>query len=190
VLKPLARERSSPKICLSVEDPEGAAVPRQDLDPVAAPIPKEKQMARERVEREALAHERRKPIDRTPQVGRARLQVDPDGGRQRQYAARNVVSTVCTSAGDASALICRRSPLRNTTSITGALGGSVTSTGTNAGVPSGAALASSRASLWHQYQNVQVNVVTTREAGLRFAALAPLRDQARHARSRPGLGHA
>ena len=87
----------------------------------------------------------RRPVDRAAQVGRARGQVDPNRRRERQHVDRNVVSTVCTSAGDASAPIWRRSPLRITTSMTGALDATATSTGTNVGAPVGATRAASRA---------------------------------------------
>src|SRR5262249_34378687 len=125
-----------------VQDPEAPLIPREDLDAVAAPIPKQKQMAGKRVEREALSHQGGEPIDRTPQIGRSGGQVNPNGRRQGQHAARSVVSTVCTRAGDASAPMCSRSPVRNTTSITGELDDGATSTGTNPSAR-GAALPSS-----------------------------------------------
>ena len=92
-------------------------------------------------------------------------------------------------AGDASAPICRRSPPRNTTSITGALDTDATSTGTNAGVPVGVASGSSRELAAPIPKRPRGNVMTTSEAGLGFVAAAPLRDQARHPRRCPGAGH-
>ena len=63
-----------------VEDPESGSVPCQHLQAVAAPIPKQKQMPGERVQREALPHKRRQAIDRSPQIGRPGRQVNPDRG--------------------------------------------------------------------------------------------------------------
>jgi hypothetical protein len=52
-----------------VKDPEARAIPREDLEPVPAAIPKQKEMARERIEREALPHQRASPsIDRRKSV--------------------------------------------------------------------------------------------------------------------------
>ena len=53
------RPRERPLLEPLVEDPEPGSIPRQDLQAVAAPIPKQKQMAGQRIQREALTHERR-----------------------------------------------------------------------------------------------------------------------------------
>jgi hypothetical protein len=50
-----------------IQNPESGVIPRQDLQPVPAPIPKQKEMTRKRIERQLLADERREAINRPPQ---------------------------------------------------------------------------------------------------------------------------
>lgn len=61
-----------------VQDPKSGLVPDQDLESVAAPIAKEKEMAGQGIQREALAHQRREPIDRASQIGGPGRHVDTD----------------------------------------------------------------------------------------------------------------
>jgi hypothetical protein len=46
-----------------IENPKPGSIPRKDLEAVAATIPKQKQMAGQRVQREALTDERRQAIN-------------------------------------------------------------------------------------------------------------------------------
>src|SRR5205823_773512 len=99
-----------------VQNPEARAIPRQDLETVPASIPKEKEMARERVERQLLANQRGESINRPPQIGGAGRQIDPHGGRERQHAVRKTSSTRRTMSAEALARIRTRSPLAKMTS--------------------------------------------------------------------------
>src|SRR5437660_256458 len=99
-----------------VQDPEARAIPRQDFETVSASIPKGKEMARERVERQLLADQRGESINRPPQIGGAGRQISPHGGRERQHAVRKTSSTRRTMSAEALARIRTRSPLAKMTS--------------------------------------------------------------------------
>ena len=105
-VRSLGRPGKRPVLEPLVEHPEARPIPREDLEPVAATIAKEKEMARQRVEREALAHQRGQPVDRSPQIGRARREVDPDGRRDRQHVARSAATTARTRSADAPGRTC------------------------------------------------------------------------------------
>src|SRR6266542_3663240 len=109
-------------------------------------------MAGQRIEREAVAHHCAQSINRA-EIGGARRQVDADGGRERQHAARSAVTAARTRSAEAPTRTWSRSPVRNTTSIAGASTSGATCTGTNVG-----GAADVTASLRHQYQNVHVGM--------------------------------
>src|SRR5581483_7899285 len=60
----LGRPRKRPALEPLVEHPEAAVISRQDLETIGAAIAKQKEMAGQRIEIEALAYERRQAIDR------------------------------------------------------------------------------------------------------------------------------
>src|SRR3990172_111227 len=49
-------------------------------------------MTRQRIERKPIAHHCAEAIDRPAQIGRARREVDADGGREGQHAERRAVT--------------------------------------------------------------------------------------------------
>src|SRR3972149_6085748 len=56
-------------------------------------------MTRQRIERKPIAHHCAEAIDRPAQIGRARREVDADGGREGQHAERRAVTAAPTRGG-------------------------------------------------------------------------------------------
>jgi len=151
------RPRERPTLEPFEEHPEARAIPHQDLQAVATPIAKQEEMARERIQREALAHQRGEAIDRSPEIGCACRQVDANGWREGQHGDRSALSVARTRSAGAPARTWSRSPPVSTISIAAASGSGVTSTGTNVGA--GARRAGAAADNFrHQYQNVHVDM--------------------------------
>jgi hypothetical protein len=73
----LCRPRKRATLETLVEHPEPALIPRQNCQPVAAPIAKEKQMARERIQIEAFTHQCGEAVNRPAQIRGAGRDVDP-----------------------------------------------------------------------------------------------------------------
>jgi hypothetical protein len=120
-----------------------------------ATIPKQKQMAGQWVEREALTDERRQADERSPQIDRPGRQVNPNRGRERQHSNRSAVTTARTRSAEAPVRTCSRSPQVHTISITGASASMAMRTGTNvADGGSADAIHGSAASLRHQYHKI------------------------------------
>src|SRR3970040_3208187 len=117
-------------------------------------------MTRQRIERKPIAHHCAEAIDRPAQSGRARREVDADGGREGQHAERRAVTAARTGSGDAPARTWSCSPRPNTISITGVSGSAATCTGTNVvpGVCPGS-LTGAAVSLRTTYQNVQAGIL-------------------------------
>ena len=94
------RPRERPALKPLVEHPETAVIPHENLEAIATPIAEEEQMTRQRIEIEALAHQRRQSVDRASQIGRTGRDVDPDRRRDRQHDDRSARITARTRSGD------------------------------------------------------------------------------------------
>jgi hypothetical protein len=174
----LGGPRKRPALEPLVEHPEPAVISRQNLEAIAATIAKQKQVPGQRIEIEALAHERRQAVNRSAEIGGAGRQVDLNRGGARQHADRRALTVARTKSAEAPARTCRRSPLLNMSSITG-LSSPVTCTGTNgAGGGSGADVADS---LRCQYQNAHG------DRRWRRAKLAPDSPLVRHCATRRAM---
>src|SRR3990172_4057076 len=116
-------------------------------------------MTRQRIERKPIAHHCAEAIDGRAQIGRARREVDADGGLEGQHAERRAVTAARTSSGDAPARTWSCSPRPNTISITGVSGSAATCPGTTVapGVARGP-LPGAADSLRHQYQNARAGI--------------------------------
>lgn len=113
----IGRPRERALLEAFVQDPKSGVIPDQDLQSIPAPIAKEKEMPRERIQIEALAHQRGQAINRAPQIGGPGGHVDPNRRRNRQHDARNADTTARTRSVEISARMITRSPLASSTSI-------------------------------------------------------------------------
>src|SRR5438067_5041627 len=112
----LHRPGEGPALEPFIQDPKSRLVPRQDLEPIPAPIAKEKQMAREWIQGQSLAHHCRETINRRTEIGRAGRHVNPHRRRQRQRHGRKTCTTRRSVSAEISSKTRTRSPLASTIS--------------------------------------------------------------------------
>ena len=87
------------------------AVPVQNLDHVALAVAKGKQVTRERIQRQFVLHQNRKPVDRLSHVGAAHRQIDPGPRRQKHHSRSRVwISCLRATGSKSRSTSMRRSP--------------------------------------------------------------------------------
>src|SRR4051794_1696335 len=82
----VAREVEATAGELLRKDAEAGAIPEQDTHLIAASIPKDEQVATERIGPEALRDEHRKAIEALAEIGRLGRHIDMHRRRQGQHA--------------------------------------------------------------------------------------------------------
>src|SRR5690606_19240944 len=97
--RPLRRPSKPPALQAAIVQPKPVVVPKEDLELVPPPIAKDKKTWRERVQVERLAHQRRKPVDRAPQIGASHGEVDVLHATDAQHAALSAFTTQARSSG-------------------------------------------------------------------------------------------
>jgi hypothetical protein len=105
-----------PALQALIQDLKATVIPGQDLDTIAASIAKEEEMSGQWIKGEALADQRREPIDRTAQVRGAGREIDPNRRRDRQHDTRTACTTRRSVSAETLAATRTRSPLARTIS--------------------------------------------------------------------------